>query len=398
MITNRIFYIHAGIFFIFMTIDTINQIIEKVNSTNNYLIVLPASPSGDTIAAGLALQEFLKKLDKEVTVISPTAPDPRFSFLKGFDSIQTQLNVVKNFVIEVSTKRTELDELSYKKDADKLSIFLKPKNGEFRDADVSFANANFPYGLIIAVGVASLERLEHVYGTHAEMFFQTPVVNIDFRADNETFGQYNLVQVNSTSVSEVAMDLIVRFEESMIDESIATSLLAGIISETNSFQHTRTAPQTFLKASQLVSIGARQQDIVNQLYKNKSFGMLKLWGRALARIKQVSEMGLVYTFISESDIVKSQAKDSDVESILPEMVTQLKTSRIFMVLHETSATSSEAFVQLPPSVSPVFILRDYSPKATGPHAVRINLPYPIAEAEQKLIETLKKELAPQNSQ
>jgi nanoRNase/pAp phosphatase (c-di-AMP/oligoRNAs hydrolase) len=381
-----------------MTTDIINQIIEKVSSTNNHLVVLPANPSGDTIAAGLALREFLKKLDKEVTVISPTAPDPRFNFLKGFDSIQTQLNVVKNFVIEVSTKRTELEELSYKKDADKLSIFLKPKNGEFKEADVSYANANFPYGLIIAVGVGSFERLEHVYGTHAEMFFQTPVVNIDFRTDNETFGQYNLVQVNSTSVSEVVMDLITRFEESMIDEPIATNLLTGIISETNSFQHTRTAPQTFLKASQLVSLGARQQDIVTQLYKNKSFGMLKLWGRALARIRQESEIGLVYTIISESDVIRSQAKVSDVEFILPEMVAQLKTAKIFMVLHEVSATASEAFVQLPPSVSPVFVFKDYSPKVISPHTVRLNLPYPVAEAEQKLTATLKKEFGAQNSQ
>lgn len=368
------------------------SIIQALGQASNVLIVLPPNPPGDAIAAGLALRAFLHKLDKETTVLSPGTIDPRFNFLTGFEQIVNSLTIVKNFVIDVSMQNAPLDELSYRKEDGHLMIYLKPKSGELRESDVSFKTADFPYQLIITIGLGKLDQLGQFYNANAELFFQTTVLNIDFKSTNESYGQLNLVELTSTSCSEIVMDLINDYEASFMDETIATALLAGIITETNSFQHTRTTPQTFLKASQLITSGAKQQDIVTQLYRSKSLNFLKLWGRALARLKQESSLGVVYTTITQNDIQQSQATAHDLELIPAEMGIQLKLAKILMVLVENSATETEVICTLPPSMDPNLIFGTFGPKNIAPNTVKFILPSALAEAETKIIEFIRTEL------
>ena len=375
-----------------MTLDISNSIIQNFTKASNCLIVLPPNPNGDILSAGLALKSFLRKVDKETTLLSPGQIDERFSFLQGFDQIVSTLTITKNFIIEVSTKQAPLDELSYNKEESRLLIYLKPKSGELKESDVSIKSATFPYDLIITIGLSNLDHLGDFYKNNAELFFQTPVVNVDYKSSNESFGQINLVDLNSTSCSEIVMDLINQYEASLMDEHIATALLAGIISETNSFQHTRTTPQTFLKASQLISNGAKQQDIVTELYRSKSINFLKLWGRALARIKQDSPAGLVYTTISQSDLLKSSASDADVEQIIPEMAAQLKMAKILVVFVEREASRTEVICSLPPTINHNLLFGSFQPKIIAPQTSRFMVNTNLSGAETDIITLIKTEI------
>jgi phosphoesterase RecJ-like protein len=375
-----------------MNLELKNTILQELNRATNVLIVLAPNPSGDSLSAALALRGFLEKMDKETTVIAPGALDSRFSFLAGFDRVVSSLAVVKNFVIDVSTRTAPLDELSYRKDGDHLMIYLKPKSGELQASDVSFKTADFPYQLIVTIGVSRLDQLGSFYSNTAELFFQTPILNIDFKSTNESYGQMNLIDLNSTSCSEITMDLLNEYEATFVDETIATALLAGIITETNSFQHTRTAPQTFIKASQLIGQGAKQQEIVTQLYRSKSLNFLKLWGRALARLKQDLQSGLIYTLITRDDVEKSQADDRDLEQVIPEMALQLKLAKVLMVLVEKSAAETEVSVALPPPIDPNMMFGGYQPQIIGPNTVKFKLNAPLTEAEAKISELIRAEL------
>src|SRR5687767_13528513 len=98
-----------------MDIPGFSQTIEKLGHSTNVLIVTPHSAAGDELAAALALKAFLGKLEKEAHVLSTGATNAKFNFLPGFSGIKTSLNVAKSFVIDLSTKKTEIEELSYKK-------------------------------------------------------------------------------------------------------------------------------------------------------------------------------------------------------------------------------------------------------------------------------------------
>ncbi|OGE73578.1 MAG: hypothetical protein A3I07_02410 [Candidatus Doudnabacteria bacterium RIFCSPLOWO2_02_FULL_42_9] len=371
--------------------EPLQQIISKISSSQSILVIGNGS-NGDSLAAALALRSFLKKLEKDSVLLIPYSVTDRFHFLPEIAEVVSEIDLTKSFVIDVSTKKSQVAELSYKKESDKLSIFLKPQKGEFTPTDVTFRSSNFPYDLVVLIGIPSLDSLGEFYGKHAELFFDVPVVNIDFRGNNENYGQFNLVQLNSTSCSEIVLDLINKFEATLIDETIATQLLAGIIAETNSFQHVRTTPQTFMKASQLISLGAKQQEIISHLYKTKSLGFLKLWGRVLARLKQETELGLAYSTLMKTDIVKSEADEKDVELIIKEMASQLGFAKLFMFLSETEENTVNVYFHSSLALNFQSLFGAYQPQSIGPQSVKFTIRSSLVDAEKQVIDSLKSEI------
>lgn len=380
------------IIMILMENDLTNQIIAKLSSANNFLI-LAMGNNGDSLSSALALRSFLKKLDKEAVLMSMSPVQSKFNFLPGFQEISKDIKPIRNFVIDVSTKRTGLAELSYEKENDILSIFLKPVSGQFSPQEVTFRVSPHQYELLILVGIGSLDQLGLFYSDQTDLFFETPILNVDFKASNENFGQFNLINLAASSCSEVVFDLISKFEASLIDETIATQLLAGIIDQTNSFQHIRTTPQAFLKASQLVSLGAKQQEIIANLYKSKSLGLLKLWGRVLARLKQDQGASLVYSAVNQQDIEKAEAEEEDVNLIIREMVAQLGFAKVFLFLKEDNGFQTTAFCSSLLPLNLFNLFSQFNPQPFGQQTVKFILPFPVSEAEQASISLIKKEIA-----
>jgi nanoRNase/pAp phosphatase (c-di-AMP/oligoRNAs hydrolase) len=375
-----------------LTPEIYRPVADKLAAASSVLIILPPLATPDAIASGLALSQFLKKGEKDSVVVAADGKlNPSVDFLPSYGQVLRELSVGKSFIIDVSTKRASIAELSYKKDSDKLSIYLKPRNGTFESSDVTFRTSSFPYDAVVVLGVDRLESLGEFYARNAELFFETPVINMDFRGSNQGFGQFNLVQVNATSLSEIVFDLISEMEREMIDSGIATSLLAGIIAETNSFQHGKTTPAVFQKASQLVSLGGDQQDVVNKMYKHKSLGFLKLWGRVLARMRVDPGSQIVYSEAGQQDVEKSGASSGDVAAILKEMSLQLTFAKVMVFFRELDAASTEVYISAPASLNLASAFSPYQPDSASPHALHFQVPSALQQAQQQVMEVVRKE-------
>lgn len=372
-----------------MDSETAKQIIEKLTQSTNVLIVVPNGSSADLVGTGLALHTFLRRLDKQVTLIATTEISTKLNFLPEHDQVGTDLDVAKSFIIDLSTKRTELSELTYQKDTDKLSIFLRPKSGQFTSEDVSFRDSGYPISLVVTLGVTSLDQLNGFYERNTDLFFETTVINIDNKPSNESFGQINYVVLTATSCAEIVMDLLIEYEQSLFDEQIATLLLTGIITETNSFQHTKTTPQVFLKASRLMGFGAKQQEIISQLYKSKSLSLLKLWGRVLARLKTDQKMLLAYSMATLSDIEKSQASEEDLTLIIKEMSSQLGFAKIFFFIAESAENHCVVFASTTLPLSLASLFQSFLPKGLGPQTVRFETDLLLLESEKIVLAILE---------
>ena len=338
------------------------QVIESINKAHRILVVIPQNPNGDTLGAGLGLLHFFKKLEKEAELVTSANDVSSFSFLPGIGLLKRQLSSPQGFVISVSSKNASLDELSYEQQADRIDIFLKPKTGQFTPQDVSFRSGNFAYDLLFTAGAPSLDHLGEVYEKNTDLFFEVPVINIDHHANNEYFGEINLVDLAATSTSEIVSLLIENFEQGLIDESIATSLLTGIITETNSFQHAKTTPRAFLKASNLIAAGGRHQDIIRELYKTKSIPLLKLWGRALARLTEVPEYGLTYSLLNNQDLAKTESGPIEIYGVMKELIANLSGRKIVLLLAETEPARVTGYFYLHPSVKPEIVTAAFNGK------------------------------------
>jgi len=310
------------------------QFFDAIGKSYKVLIALPRNPNPDTIGSALALSSFLKKLNKEVDIFSEQRSFHNLSFLPGIDSIKSQIDFPETFVIAVDIEKTKLDEISYHPAGNKVNIHLKPKNGRFTKEDLSFGSERLAADLIIFVDTPSLEHLGELYTKNAQAFFDTPKVNIDNHIGNENYANINIIDITCSSTAEILLELLKNYEKNLIDEDIATCLLTGIISSTNSFQQPSTTPGSFLRASELVSLGAKQQEIVRHLYKTRSVSMLKLLGRAMARIKDLPEHGAVYSVVSAQDLERSEASDNDIIRAAQEFAKNISDAKIIFLAVE----------------------------------------------------------------
>lgn len=317
-----------------MELSIQEQIFDRLRKANKILIALPENLTADAVASGLALKLFLQKMQKDVDLASSGRQSENLRFLPASDSIKSELPAGKSLVITLDTSVKKLEELSYQTTDDKVNIFLKSKGEVFEATDASFSTEKFPVDAIVTLDAVSLESLGKLFHDHADLFYETPKINIDHKAANDLYGAINLVDVTATSVAEILSGLLEQFEQNLLDEDIATALLTGIITKTNSFQHAQTTPEAFMKASRLVGFGGRQQEIIKNLFKTKSLPLLKLWGRVLARLKTDDGLSLVYSLISRTDFEKSESSEADVILALRELLENIGGYKLALVLFE----------------------------------------------------------------
>ena len=310
------------------------QIFDTLNKANKVLIALPEKTTADALASALALRLFLQKMGKDAGVAYSGILPENLGFLPSVSQIKSDISGGKSLVLVVNTSVKKLEELSYQTEADKVNIYLKSKDGNFTEADISFAQDKFPLDAIIALGGKSLESFGQLFERHADLFFETPKINIDNKPGNEYFGAINLVDINATSLAEMLTLMLGQYEQQLIDEDIATCLLTGIITQTHSFQHVQTTPQSFLRASELVALGGRQQEVVKNLYKTKSLSLLKLWGRALARLKVLEAGRAVYSVLNLLDFEKAGSSAEDLPLVLLEFLNSMESFKIVSLVAE----------------------------------------------------------------
>jgi bifunctional oligoribonuclease and PAP phosphatase NrnA len=182
--------------------------------------------------------------------------------------------------------------------------------------------------LIICLGINNLESLGDVYDKNIEFFYKTPIINISCNPANEDFGQINLVDINLSTVSEIIYKIIKEEVDVVINENIATNLLTGIIIKTKNFKNPDLTPETLAAASSLISLGARREEIINQLYRFKKVPDLKLWGRVLNNLKISEDKKIVWSTLNEDKVVNNYYEN--LRDLNEELIINLPEAKLFL--------------------------------------------------------------------
>jgi bifunctional oligoribonuclease and PAP phosphatase NrnA len=318
-----------------MALTTNQQIHQLIKDKKNILITMHKDPTGDAIGSAIALSLFLKKMDKVVDIICDQFTLPKqFKFLKDADKIKNTPSHLQKFIITVDTKDIGVEELSYDLKNEKLHIYLTPKKGTFGRDAVRTAQTDYKYDMMFVLDTEDLGSLGDFYNTNTELFYKTPIVNIDHHASNEHFGQINITDITTVSTAEVLYELMKKLGEEYIDEDVATALLTGLIAKTRSFKSNNIKPHTLATAGKLISMGADREKIVNNLYRTRSISALKLWGNTLAHIQVDKSIGLVWSTITRDDFVRSGAAEADLKDVIDELIGNSPETNVTLLLHE----------------------------------------------------------------
>ena len=242
---------------------TLRDAVAELRRADTVAIVSHRDPDPDTIGSAIALGLALQSLGKRVTLHCADPVPDGARFLSGADRV----------------------------------LSTPPKD----DVD-----------LLVTVDFGTLDRAKFALPTKPRS------LNIDHHASNDGIATVNLVDVTSAAAAEVTARVIDGLGVTWTPD-MATAALIGIMTDTGSFQFPSTDARVLERAAQLRRAGADLQAITYNIFRNKRFEALKLWGFAFARLQRELDGVLVWTELHLADVREAGARDEDISGLVEQI-------------------------------------------------------------------------------
>ena len=334
---------------LFMPKSEIKQFEKLVTDSKHILILLPENPQGDYFCSALAIAHFcdLKSIKTTIAFTDPYEHVSLFEFLPkpGSTKITHSIAGSRDLIISFKTKYNKILDVKTQQTDDEFNIYVTPERGMIDSRDFSFVPGKFPYDIIITIGATDKESMGKLYEEIPDIFYELPIINIDNKSANEQFGQVNIINTVASSTSEIVSDIFSKLDDAQMTKATANCLLAGIISETNSFQNHKTTPRAMTLASSLINHGADQQIIIRNLYRSLPFSLLQLWGRAMKNFTTSKyDEKTVISSLTYNDLVQTGAKNHHIYDILTKMKENYPSGHIFILFYENKNKDFTALI------------------------------------------------------
>ncbi len=316
-----------------MELSPKQQIAELIKNNQRILIVGHKSPDGDLLGSMLALEQVLASQGKEVSLVLSDDIAQPLTFLPGIEKVQRDVPA-RDLIVQIDKKKTDIEKIGYNEDDGVISIVISPKGKLLEAKDLKIVAGNYHYDLIFVLDTPDVEKIDSVYDKFTELFFEVPIINIDHHSGNEYFGTVNLVDMTATSTAEILVSIIEAMGPNNFTADVATCLLTGLIADTASFKNVGTTPKSLTISAQMLAAGARQQEIIQNLYKTRPLSTLKLWGKVLSNIEYNHKHRMVVSSIVADDLAEAGATADNVKGVLDELLASAPGTDIVLVLVE----------------------------------------------------------------
>ncbi len=315
----------------------IRKIASALKRYKSFLITSHINPDGDSIGSQIALALLLKKMKKKVVIINENTVPRTYRFLP-------HSNLITNYELRITNY------------------------GSFQ--------------AVIVLDCGNLERTGKV-GSLISKF--KILINIDHHSDNTKFGNLNWIDKKASSVAEQIFSLS-RILKIPLNKELATLLYTGIATDTGSFQY-HLLPATHKIIATLISRGAVPEEIAENVYHNLSFNSLKLFGLALATLKESKNHQVCWMKITKEIYRKTKSSVEDTDSFI-DFLQQIKEAKILFILKELSKNKSKVSFR---SIGKIDVQKIAKKFGGGGHrnAAGAVLNEPIEEAEKVILKAIK---------
>lgn len=330
-----------------MALTQLQQAEKIISRSMCTLLIVPEQASLDAIASMIALFLTLEaQRSGSVDAVSHAHVPSTLQFLPGSSQVRTWPKRSPEIVLDIADAG-QVTDIRQEKIQGGLRLHATFAEGTTLTRDqIELSVHSAPYDAIIVFGAADLEALGPVYTEHTDFFYHTPTINVDRRADNEQFGTVNLVDITAGSIAEVTGDLISHLTGGVLDDAQATALYAGIVAGTDSFQKPSTTPRSFQMAAKLMTYAIDRDQIIQYLIKTKPIELLKLTGRAYARLRYDEHLRLFWSLVRPIDFQESGGSAADIPKVTRELVNNIAGYTAAFILYEDTDQRFRIFLQL----------------------------------------------------
>jgi len=160
------------------------------------------------------------------------------------------------------------------------------------------------------------------------------IINIDHHATNTQFGQWNWVEGDASSSSELIY-LLLRALGCQVTPTIATLIYAGIYSDTQGFSLSNTTTRSLQVAHELAQAGADIIHTCERLNRSRSRSEFELL-KAVYKNTQVSDDGkLAWSTASHEEIAEAGCHANDIDDQV-EVVRSIDGVKVAILFTEGS--------------------------------------------------------------
>jgi phosphoesterase RecJ-like protein len=188
------------------------------------------------------------------------------------------------------------------------------------------------FDLVVALDAGELSRYGALYERYKTFFDSARIVNIDHHATSTGCGVVNIIDSDSAATAELLTILLLN-RGVAISQDAAKCLLAGIITDTRSFEFDATTERTLTAGAYLVGCGAVPEAIIKPMYRLKPFPKLKLWGRVLASAQREADGRVIWALLRQFDIDEVGASP-DMDDGLPSYLLDTNGVELALLLRE----------------------------------------------------------------
>ncbi len=262
------------------------RIFEKLSAARKPILISHRKPDGDTLGAMMAVYNWLRDQGREAHAFCVDEPASAYAYFPRIAEVTSDPEIFRNEA------------------TDMICVF---DAGDLKYAGVDTFVETMPTRPFIA--------------------------DFDHHVTNTLFGDGNLVITNASSTAEVVHEF---FDDNGVEMSraMAICLMTGLLTDTSNFSNPATTVKSLEIASELLLKGVSIRDITRRLMRNKPFDALKLWGRALERLRWNPETKFASTALFRKDFEDHPVEDEYVEG-LSNFLNHLLQADVVLVLKET---------------------------------------------------------------
>lgn len=137
----------------------------------------------------------------------------------------------------------------------------------------------------------------------------------DHHANDDGFGDLYYIDANAAAACEIIYDVI-KAADATITKDIANAIYTGIITDTGGFRHSNTTSHTHDLASEMLRIGVDHNDIMVNLFNNKSLKKVRCENKAIEKMLLFAEGKGVISYLTSGEMAEMDAHSEDADEII----------------------------------------------------------------------------------
>lgn len=235
-----------------------------IGRAKSIVILGHVNPDGDCVGSCLAVYNYIREQFGKEAVVCLGAAAEKFSYLKGFDQIQSQL------------PQGQVD-------------------------------------LCICLDCSDPERLGEFKCCLEEA---KESICIDHHITNQGYAMEQVVDADASSTCQV---LFTQMDEEKISKAVAECIYTGIIHDTGVFRYSNTSRKTMEIAEKMMEKGIDFSSIIDDSFYKKTYLQSQIMGRALFESVSFLDKKCIFTVVRKKDMEFYGVDKSDLDGIVDQL-------------------------------------------------------------------------------